>query len=121
MNTSALKHIFERNGTMVTDDNGDQIKIDGPAGIGLTFKGQQMFPAILVILMSMVFGYLFYTQNTKEEERYKVQVVALQAVESAMIKADQTQQTMIYVLSLSQADREKLNLLKPRQLTDMQR
>lgn len=105
----------------MSEDSQDQIKVEGPAGIGLTFKGQQLFPAILVILFSLVFAYLFFTHDAKDDARAAATIAALKGVQDATVKADATQRAMIYVLSLSQEDRQKLNILKPKEITDMQR
>ncbi len=99
----------------------ESLEVKGPGGMGLSFKGAQMFPVILVLLLGAIFGYLFFQSDTKADERQKSTIAALNKIEEVTTRADETQQAMIYVLSLSQEERQRLNLTRPRALTAMQR
>lgn len=99
----------------------ESLEVKGPAGFGLSFRGQQLFPVILVLLLGTIFGYLFFQSDTKADVRGKETVVVIQELKAAVDKFDSTQRAVIYVLSLSQEERQRLNLMKPKELSDMQR
>ena len=106
----------------------EQIDMKGPGGFGFSFRGNQMFPVILVLLLAAIFFYLFFQSDSKADdrdkkadERAKETITAIQEFRDAATKADSTQKAMIYVLSLSQEERQRLNLMKPKELSDMQR
>ena len=103
------------------DDRNEELNVEGPAGLKFAFKGTQLFPAILVLLLGAIFGYLFFQHDGKDDDRSKATIAALKTVGDTNVKAEATQRAMIYVLSLSQEERQKLNLLKPKELSDMQR
>ncbi len=99
----------------------EELQLKGPGGLGFSFKGQQLFPVVLVLLLSAVFSYLFFISDTKADSRGILTVKAIEEMTASNVKAEATQRAMIYVLSLSQEERQKLNLNKPRELYDMQR
>jgi hypothetical protein len=111
------------------DDNGErrraddeqELSVKGPMGMGFSFKGSQMFPAILLFLLALGIGYMIYVHDSKGADRYHENIVALTRMATAVEKSDATQKVMIYVLTLDQKGREQLNLMKPRELQDMQR
>ena len=103
------------------DDRNEERNMEGPAGLKFAFKGTQLFPAILVLLLGVIFGYLFFQHDSKDDDRSKATVTALKIVSDTNVKAEATQRAMIYVLTLSQEKREALNLLKPKELSEMQR
>ena len=49
----------------------EEISLKGPGGIGFSFKGAQMFPVILVLLLGSIFAYLFWQSESKADERNK--------------------------------------------------
>lgn len=102
-------------------DNDEELNLKGPAGLGLSFKGQQMFPVILVLLLAAFFGYLVYQSDGRSAERDAHTHSALEKLLEATQKSENAQKAMIYVLALPQIEREKLNLMKPRELSEMQR
>lgn len=109
------------NGARRRSDDEQEISIKGPGGMGFSFKGSQLFPAILVLLLGVGFGYMLYVHDSKGADRYHENIAALKQMSEAVSKSESTQRAMIYVLTLSQPDREKLNLMKPRELQEMQR
>lgn len=109
------------NGSRRRSDDEQELNIKGPGGIGLSFKGSQLFPAILVLILALSFGYMVWVHDGKGDVRYKENIVALNKVAAIIERSESTQRAMIYVLTLNQADREKLNLMKPRELQEMQR
>ena len=102
-------------------DNEEQFEVKGPGGMGFAFKGREMFPVILLVLLGAFCGFMTWQADSKSEARDAATHKAISEFKEATMKADETQQAMIYVLSLPQAEREKLNLMKPRGLTAMQR
>lgn len=102
-------------------DEAESLDLKGPGGLGFSFKGQQLFAVILVLLLGAIFAYLFFQSDAKADSRAKDTVAAIHAMTDSNVKAEATQRAMIYVLSLNQVDREKLNLNKPPELAAMQR
>ena len=99
----------------------EKLEVKGPGGMGFSFSGQQMFPLILILLLGSIFGYLFFNSDLKADERSKHTVTAIHEMTKSNERAESTQRAMIFVLSLSQEERQKLNLMKPRELSEMQR
>lgn len=99
----------------------EELGIKVPGGIGLWFKGSQMFPVILLLLLAAFVVLLVWQSDSRSAQRDAETKAAISRLADVAVKADETQQAMIYVLSLPQAEREKLNLMKPKGLTAMQR
>jgi hypothetical protein len=99
----------------------EELSVKGPGGIGLSFKGPHLFPVILMLVLAGIFGVLFYQAETKADVRQWTIVSTMNKLSELTEKAEATQRSMIYVLTLSQAEREKLALLKPKELREMQR
>jgi hypothetical protein len=76
---------------------------------------------ILVLLLSAFFGFLVRDSDSKAESRDLKTHQALERLHEAVHKSEEAQKTMIYVLALPADEREKLNLLKPKQLEEMSR
>lgn len=101
----------------------------GPGGVSGAFKGSQMLPLLLALFMAAWVWYLvIYVQDARAAEREKARVVASEELTKAIKdlakaseKQDETQRTMIFVLTMPQAKREKLGLAEPRQLRELQR
>jgi hypothetical protein len=100
--------------------------------VSLFFRGQQMFSVFLLVVLSATFGYLTYQSDAKAnfradqtdekaDSRAMATVITLEKLEAAINRVEGTQRANIYVLSLSQEERQKLNLLKPKELSEMQR
>lgn len=102
-------------------DTNSELDVKGPGGIRLSFKGSQVFPVLVMIITLMSIGYFLYLHDTKEESHNAVTTAAITKMAQSIDKADATQRAMIYVLALPQNEREKLNLMKPKELQDMQR
>lgn len=98
----------------------EELAVTTPVG-SFKFSGGQMFPVILLLILSVVTWGLFYQSTVKADERSVVTVKAIERLEKSTDKFEATQRALIYVSTLSQAEKEKLNLLKPKELTEMQR
>lgn len=98
-----------------------ELEVNAPGGWGAKFKGDQMFYLVVTMLLGAFIGYMIYQNNAKATESI-TGVINAQAQLKASIDAQiATQKAMIYVLSLPQTEREKLNLLRPKELAEMQR
>ncbi|MCX7143609.1 MAG: hypothetical protein NT123_21695 [Proteobacteria bacterium] len=99
----------------------EELQINGPGGTGFKFKGERTLDVILVLLLSAFFGFLVRDSDSKAESRDLKTHQALERLHEAVHKSEEAQKTMIYVLALPADEREKLNLLKPKQLEEMSR
>lgn len=106
----------------------EELEVKGPGGVGLSFRGSQMFPVILVLLLAAFFGYFSWqvdarseARDTRTSETIAQTTAAIKEFRDTAVKAQETQEAMIYILSLPQSERERLNLMKPRGLAALQR
>lgn len=104
---------------MTTQRPRESLQIVGPGGWRANFRGST--GALIFTLLAMVMGVIAYKSDARAEERYSAMILQLQAQEKALKELAEMQAVMIYVLSLPMEEREKLNLLKPRALTEMQK
>lgn len=114
---------------MADNVSGDSVTVEGPGGLKAAATGSQTILALLALLLGLWIWYVgAYVHDAKADERSKVQVVATEQLANAIkeqtkaIKAqDRTQRTMVWVLTLPQAKRERLNLAEPEQIRELQR
>lgn len=99
----------------------ERIEIQGPAGVKMSFRGQQTLAVLLVILFASIMAFGLWLHDKRDEANNLAIIAALKAVAAVESKSDATQRAMIYVLSLPQAERDKLNLMKPKELLEMER
>src|SRR5271169_4784989 len=101
----------------------EELSVRGPGGMGFTFKGQsqQLLVILLIIVLTGALAYLQW-QHSQDEALHAVNLAASQErIEKHLIAADETTQALIYVISLSEADRARLNLARPKKLSELQR
>lgn len=98
----------------------------GPAGVTGKFRGEQTLQILMAILLGAWVWYLINNAEVKAAERERMQMAATDKLVDAVKdqtkviqKQDETQKTMIYVLTLPQAKRERLGLVEPDQLRRM--
>lgn len=106
---------FDREVRRVLEEakNGDSLE----GGFGkwrLRVKGEKVMGILFVTACSGFIGYLVYQHDHDSKE-------TLADMRRVIIEAREAQEAMIYVISLPQAEREKLNLARPKKLSDMQR
>ena len=111
----------------------EELEVKGPGGVGLSFRGSQMFPVILVLLLAAFFGYFSWqvdarseARDTRTSETIAQTTTALKEFRDTAVKAQETQEAMIYVQYVcsriqSKQECENLNLSKPRGLRELQR
>jgi hypothetical protein len=106
----------------------EELNIEGPGGLKAGAKGSQTLTFLLTCLLGAWVWYLFYNHEARADEKSKAEIVAteklVQAVEKqskAIEQQERTQRAVIYVLALPQKEREKLNLVRPEILYEMQR
>jgi hypothetical protein len=100
----------------------------GPQGVKGSVTGSQVLPVLLAGLIGAWAWYLFYNHEARADDKTKAQVIATEKLAAAIDKQskaieqqERTQRAMIYVLALPQKEREKLNLVRPEILYEMQR
>jgi hypothetical protein len=100
--------------------NGNSIEVRGPGGLWPKLTGAQVFNTLLLIVLAAVVVYMIDQTDQKTAARQVDVVAAMHALKEAVDRQSQMQQAFIYVSSLPQAEREKLNFAKPRALYNMQ-
>jgi hypothetical protein len=90
------------------------------SGIGAKFTGTQTFCAVLLLLLVAIVVYVMNEHDKKQETRAASTVETMRALKDAVDRQAEAQQAFIFVLSLPQIEREKLNLAKPRMLYEME-
>lgn len=91
------------------------LEVTGPAGIGVKFHGSsgQNFMLLLAIFVCVcIFGVAVW-QDARATARSD-------EVKKSLTAYEESQRALIYVISLPQPEREKLNLAKPELLRRMQ-
>ena len=98
-------------------DKQDDVSLSGPGGWKANFNGAQGLCVAVLLGVGVLIWYLF----GKNEMKVDALIDAQAQVKNEVKENTETQQVMIYVISLPQAERERLNLSKPRKLAEMQR
>ena len=98
----------------------EEVEVKG-WGIGAKFSGPQVTCVVVLLLLGAFLGYAIYQHNADAHESLTAVVHAQEAVKDELKQNREVQEAMMYILSLTQAEREKLNLTKPKKLQDMQR
>ena len=111
--------------TAATDnhDVSESVSIKGPGGIGIDLKGtsQQVLTVILVVVLACGLAYGLWQHDQGMKADKEETVAAWKDVKKAMHEVKDTQTAMIYVLTLNEKDRAKLNLGKPKALRGLER
>lgn len=98
----------------------EELGVKTPLG-SFEFKGSQMFPVILLLLLAAGGWYMSDDYNKANAQQHAVFAKGQEEVKAEIVKGRETQEALIYVMSLTPAEREKLQLTKPKRLADMQR
>lgn len=91
------------------------LEVNGPGGVGIKFHGSssQNFMLLLAIFVcACIFGVASW-QDARA-------TVRSDEVKKSLTAYEESQRALIYVISLPQPEREKLNLAKPELLRRMQ-
>lgn len=95
----------------------EKVEVSGPGGWKAAFSGTSGLCIAVLICVAMLIWYLF-GQNAMKVDR----LIEAQAKTREEVRENtETQQVMIYVLTLPQPERERLNLMRPRKLSELQR
>lgn len=79
------------------------------------FKGDRPFLYVMLIVLCMGFVcYLLYDHDQQQK-------AASGRIESALHESNEIQQAILWVNSLTDKEREKLNLARPKKIMEMQR
>jgi len=101
----------------------DGVEVKGPMGTSARFKGAASSSALLLFLLAAIFLWIARNGESRADDRNAEIRASLQQVREALVRNDETQQALIYVLALPQEERAILlrNMKKPRMLRDMSR
>lgn len=109
------------------DDSVTNLSVAAPGGWAAAFSGKNT-TILIVILFVIIAGVIinFAIQHeTSSQQRSNESIAAMKLMTAAIEKTERTQREttegMIWILSKPQAEREKLDLSKPRFVADMQR
>lgn len=112
---------------MDTPDTVTEASVTAPGGWGASLRGKNSAFLQLVSVLTIA-GTLFYLidkHETNSETRSQQNVAALKALTVAVEKTERTQrettEAVIWVLTKPQAERERLELSRPKLITEMQR
>lgn len=101
----------------------EQVEVSGPGGLGFKFKGQN--PLLLtVLLMCALAGGLWWVLNghaAESKNNAAENAAAMKALTAEVKGQSDTLKAVIYVLTLPEKERAKLDLQKPEKLKEMQR
>lgn len=95
----------------------DEVEIHTPWGWRGFFRGNQVICALVLCLVAALVIYL----DDRSVRKLDSMISAQASIIREMKENTEAQNVIIYLLSLSQAEREKLNLLRPKKLAEMQR
>lgn len=104
-----------------------EVDLKGPGGIGAAIKSSStiVLAVMLFLVVAGAFGFGIARHEEMSQQRANETTAAIKAMSEATAKLAATQretsEAMIWVLSKPQAEREKLDLSKPRFVSDMQR
>lgn len=111
-------------------DGMSDIDIKGPGGMGVNFRGSNQLMMVVIVVLVAVGGLGFYVQQheaaaqTRAVDGAKRDAQASADVRNlteAIAKQEKKLDAVIYVLTLTDAERKGLRLNKPEALRDMQR
>jgi hypothetical protein len=100
----------------------------GPGGVKGSVTGSQVLPALLAMLLGAWVWYLvIYVQDAKSAEREKFRVVAIEEqtkavkeLAKAVERQEETLKALVYIQTMPQKEKERLNLVRPKVLYEMQ-
>lgn len=82
------------------------VEVEGPFGTRIKFYGRQLTSVLLMVMIVIGIGYLISQHDSKASE-------AMSKIQANQEALAQHMDEMIYVISLSEKDREKLNISMP--------
>lgn len=95
----------------------ERVEVSGPGGWRAAFSGTSGLCIAVLCCVAFLIWFLFGQNALKIDALIEAQAKTREEVR----ENTETQQVMIYVLTLPQPEREKLNLMRPRKLAEMQR
>jgi mannitol-1-phosphate/altronate dehydrogenase len=105
----------------------EEFSVEGPGGLKAAAKGAQTLPVLLTFAIAAWIWYVSTNVEARADEKTKAQLVATEKLAAAVEKQtkaleqqEKTGRAIIYVLTMPQKDREKLNLIRPDVLFEMQ-
>lgn len=97
------------------------VEVRAPFGWAAKFTGAQSMCAIVLILLGIIVAGGIWWHNGEAKAASDKVVAVQQEVKEEMKTNREALEAVIYVLSLPQSERDKLNLARPRKLVEMQR
>jgi hypothetical protein len=109
------------------DDQNATVEVEGPMGFRARVRNVRAQDVLLLILLLSCTFFLWYSENANRAfylEQHQItqtllktviakQAVLLSSVKESTVKADESSQTLTYVLTLTQEQRERLKLNMP--------
>lgn len=108
----------------------EDFEINGPGGLGMKFRGSNQLLLVMLLCFVAFAGLCFYIQQneliatSRDLAAIKRDVSTqdnLRALSAAVAQQGRTQEAIIYVLTLNEAERKALRLNKPDAIREMQR
>lgn len=98
------------------DRRSTDVEVEGPFGTKIKFYGKQLSSVLLIAAMVGGFIYLLNQHETNAATANKVALDAMGKIQANQTALAEHMDEMIYVMSLSERDREKLNIAMPASL-----
>lgn len=108
-------------------DDSTTMQVSGPHGFGAAMKSNStiVITTILFLVVAGIFATFIWFHEQLSANRHAEIVNATKALTDAMIKVERTQREstegVIWILARNQNEREKLDLSKPKFISEMQR
>lgn len=102
------------------DRRDETIEVSGPGGLKAVLKNPNS-SFLVLLLLSLFFYYISYKQEAAASERNMALMVRMDKMEHALIEAKVSTDLLIYVTSLSETERSRLNFRQPKGLSELQR
>jgi lipopolysaccharide export LptBFGC system permease protein LptF len=96
------------------------VEITGPGGLRAIVRSPSS-AAVLLVVIAAWFGWISYQSNVQANERTATMITRVERMEKALGEFKQSQDLLIYVISLSDEERKNLKIRQPRGLEELQR
>jgi hypothetical protein len=101
------------------------IEIKTPFGFVIKFGGRELFSVVIMSLCVAVIGVMLHQHDAAAQSQAIVVIKALdenrETVRKSLQENKDTTEALIYVLTLSDAEKKSLGLIKPKRLRELER
>lgn len=113
--------IVENESCETGDDKGASLTVSGPGGLKGVLRGGNVQVFIYMFMLGAMTWAAIYIHDMKDEARDKQNTVEIAEIRENQKTNTEMLHVMIYVLSLTEAERAKLAITKPKSLREMER